>query len=203
MSGFSNGKYDLLVATDIAAHGIDVSEVSHVINFDIPDTVDAYTHRIGRTGRALHTGEAFTLATPDDAAMVHAVERTLKTRIERRALPGFDYGGFSPGEQFLQQTPKQSRPGAGQSNAGGPHSTIPRRNGGRPGTRRPGKWGSGRQSDSRPSHSGPGGSRGRPGNGKKPAGSPGASSPRKPGNAGRSPYPGDRRTAVAPGRASR
>ena len=64
MDGFRDGKYDLLVATDIAAHGIDVLEVSHVMNFDIPNTVDAYTHRIGRTGRALRTGEAFTLATP-------------------------------------------------------------------------------------------------------------------------------------------
>ena len=129
MDGFRQGKYDLLVATDIAAHGIDVSEVSHVINFDIPDTVDAYTHRIGRTGRALHTGEAFTLATPDDAAVVRAVERTLKTRIERRALAGFDYGDFSPEAQFPQQTPKGLRQGQLPTHGGRPDSPAPRRSG--------------------------------------------------------------------------
>jgi len=124
MTGFREGKYDMLVATDIAAHGIDVSEVSHVINFDIPDTVDAYTHRIGRTGRALHTGEAFTLATPNDALTVRAVERTLKTRIERRTLPGFDYGNFSPEKQSSQ--PAQSQPWSGQPqpNGGPPDSAA-------------------------------------------------------------------------------
>jgi len=134
MEGFRAGKYDLLVATDIAAHGIDVSEVSHVINFDIPDTVDAYTHRIGRTGRALHTGEAFTLATPEDASVVRAVERTLKTRIERRALAGFDYGDFSPEAQFPQQTPKGPQQGQSPTNGGRPNSPASRRNG----PRRPG-----------------------------------------------------------------
>ncbi len=61
IDGFRNGRYDILVATDIAARGIDVSQISHVINFDMPDTVDAYTHRIGRTGRAQLSGEAYTL----------------------------------------------------------------------------------------------------------------------------------------------
>ena len=136
MDGFRKGKYDLMVATDIAAHGIDVSEVSHVMNFDIPDTVDAYTHRIGRTGRALHTGEAFTLATPDDHSVVRAVERALKIRIERRALAGFDYGHFSPEEQFPQQTPKQPRQEQQQPNRGRSQSPAARRNvPGRPGNR--------------------------------------------------------------------
>ena len=138
MDGFREGKYDLLVATDIAAHGIDVSEVSHVINFDIPDTVDAYTHRIGRTGRALHTGEAFTLATPDDAPVVRAVERTLNARIERRALASFDYGDFSPEAQFPQQTPKLPQQGQSQPNSGRHNAPPPRRNGPRrPGNRPP------------------------------------------------------------------
>ena len=145
MDGFREGKYDLLVATDIAAHGIDVSEVSHVMNFDMPDTVDAYTHRIGRTGRALHTGEAFTLATPDNDSVVRAVERTLKVRIERRALAGFDYGHFSPEDQFPQQTPKQPRQGQLQPNGRRPGSPAPRRNG--PG--RPGSAGGGRPPQAR------------------------------------------------------
>jgi ATP-dependent RNA helicase RhlE len=96
IDGFRRGKYDILVATDIAARGIDVPEISHVINYDMPDTVDAYTHRIGRTGRAHLTGEAFTLVTFKDEPIVQGVERALGARIERRTVPGFDYGGFTP-----------------------------------------------------------------------------------------------------------
>ncbi len=96
INGFRDGKYDILVATDIAARGIDVAEISHVINFDMPDTVDAYTHRIGRTGRADETGEAYTFTEPDDEAMVRDIEKVLRTPIERRRLPEFNYGGFSP-----------------------------------------------------------------------------------------------------------
>ena len=91
LDGFRDGKFDFLVATDIAARGIDVSQVSHVINFDIPDTPEAYTHRIGRTGRAAKTGDAFTLVTDQDAAMVKLIERRLGRPIERRTLEGFDY----------------------------------------------------------------------------------------------------------------
>jgi ATP-dependent RNA helicase RhlE len=96
IDGFRNGKYDILVATDIAARGIDVAEISHVINFDMPDTVDAYTHRIGRTGRAHKTGEAYTFVEPEQEPMVREIEKALGNRIERRRLPGFDYGGFVP-----------------------------------------------------------------------------------------------------------
>jgi len=100
INGFREGKYDILAATDVAARGIDVSDISHVINFDIPDTVDAYTHRIGRTGRAHHLGEAFSLAGQGDAEMVRDIEKLLGTRIERRRLPDFDYGNFMPEKQF-------------------------------------------------------------------------------------------------------
>ena len=96
INGFRDGKVDILVATDIAARGIDVPEISHVINFDMPDTVDAYTHRIGRTGRAEETGEAFTFTAPEDEAMVRDIERLLGKPIERRRLDGFDYGDFVP-----------------------------------------------------------------------------------------------------------
>ena len=91
ITGFRSGKYDFLVATDIAARGIDISEISHVINFDMPDTVDAYTHRIGRTGRALQSGEAFTFATSEDTPILKQIERSLGDTIERRQLSGFDY----------------------------------------------------------------------------------------------------------------
>jgi ATP-dependent RNA helicase RhlE len=96
MDGFRDGKYDILVATDIAARGIDVADISHVVNFDMPDTVDAYTHRIGRTGRAHQTGEAFTFSVQKDEVLVRAIEKVLGGRIERRRLPGFDYGNFAP-----------------------------------------------------------------------------------------------------------
>ncbi|NIV38399.1 MAG: DEAD/DEAH box helicase [Anaerolineae bacterium] len=91
IDGFRNGRYDILVATDIAARGIDVSEISHVINFDMPDTVDAYTHRIGRTGRAHKRGEAFTFMAQGDEPLVRKIEKVLGKRIERRRLPGFNY----------------------------------------------------------------------------------------------------------------
>jgi ATP-dependent RNA helicase RhlE len=91
IDGFRNGKYDILVATDVASRGIDVSEISHVINFDMPDTVDAYTHRIGRTGRAHQTGEAFTFMDQGDEPLVRQIEKVLGKRIERRQLPGFNY----------------------------------------------------------------------------------------------------------------
>jgi ATP-dependent RNA helicase RhlE len=96
ITGFRNGKFDILVATDIAARGIDVTNVTHVINFDMPDTVDAYTHRIGRTGRAERSGDAYTFVVPDDAAMVRQIERLLKQPLERKRLPGFNYGDFVP-----------------------------------------------------------------------------------------------------------
>ena len=118
MNGFRTGKYDILVATDIAAHGIDVPEISHVINFDMPDTVDAYIHRIGRTGRALQSGEAFTLAVTEDAPMVREVDKALDARTERRRLPHFDYGDFRPESQFPQHSPSHTR------------QTPPSRNGG-------------------------------------------------------------------------
>ncbi|MBN1920134.1 MAG: DEAD/DEAH box helicase [Anaerolineae bacterium] len=90
LDGFRDGKYDILVATDIAARGIDVTDITHVINFDMPDTVDAYTHRIGRTGRVDATGEAFTFIEADDEPLVRQVERVLGKRIERRFLEGLD-----------------------------------------------------------------------------------------------------------------
>ena len=140
MNGFRSGKYDILVATDIAAHGIDVPEVSHVINFDMPDTADAYIHRIGRTGRAHQAGEAFTLAVTGDAPMVREVERVLGAPIERRRLSVFDYGDFMPESQFPQFRPNQVRQPRQRRNGGprrgGPGGQRPPANGnsGRPNT---------------------------------------------------------------------
>jgi ATP-dependent RNA helicase RhlE len=98
LDGFRDGRYQILVATDIAARGIDVSCISHVINYDMPDTTDAYTHRIGRTGRAAKNGDAFTFVTAEDRDMVLSIARVLGENVERRTLAGFDY-----------HTPKPSR----------------------------------------------------------------------------------------------
>jgi superfamily II DNA/RNA helicase len=91
LNGFRSGAYQILVATDIAARGIDVSKVSHVINYDIPNTPEAYIHRIGRTGRAQCSGEAFTLITREDDSMVKAINGVIGTRVEQRRLAGFNY----------------------------------------------------------------------------------------------------------------
>ena len=91
MNGFRTGRFQILVATDIAARGIDVTQISHVINYDMPDTTDAYTHRIGRTGRNAKTGDAFTFITSEDEAMVRSLERVLRAKVQRCTLKGFDY----------------------------------------------------------------------------------------------------------------
>ena len=91
LDGFRDGTFQILVATDIAARGIDVTRISHVINYDIPSTPEAYIHRIGRTGRATHSGEALTLITGDDREMVRAINRIIGSKIEQRTLSAFDY----------------------------------------------------------------------------------------------------------------
>ncbi len=96
LDGFRDGSYQILVATDIAARGIDVSSISHVINYDMPNTAEAYTHRIGRTGRAARTGDALTLVTNEDAAMIRAIERVLGAALKRELLAGFDYNAPAP-----------------------------------------------------------------------------------------------------------
>jgi ATP-dependent RNA helicase RhlE len=111
LDGFRDGSYQILVATDIAARGIDVSSISHVINYDMPDTVDAYTHRIGRTGRAAKTGDAFTFTTREDGEMVRSIERVLGDRVERRTLDGFDYKKPVPGRDTeFARLPRQPQP---------------------------------------------------------------------------------------------
>ena len=96
MRGFRDHDYDVLVATDIAARGIDVQQVSHVVNFDMPGTPDAYTHRIGRTGRAEREGQAYTMVTPEDQPMIRAVEARIGESIPFRSIAGFDAGPAEP-----------------------------------------------------------------------------------------------------------
>ncbi len=91
LDGFRAGRFKIMVATDIAARGIDVLRISHVINYDMPDSMDAFTHRIGRTGRVNKNGDALTFVTSADMDMVDNIEHVLNTSLERRTLRDFDY----------------------------------------------------------------------------------------------------------------
>lgn len=91
LQGFKSGKFEVLVATDIAARGLDIAGVSHVINYDVPENAEDYVHRIGRTGRAQSTGDAFTLVTEDDVRNARSIERFIGAEIERKQIEDFDY----------------------------------------------------------------------------------------------------------------
>ena len=91
LKGFKSGKYDILVATDVAARGIDISGVTHVINYRVPENAEDYVHRIGRTGRAEASGDAFTIMTADELDFAAAVENFIGKPIERKKLDGFNY----------------------------------------------------------------------------------------------------------------
>lgn len=131
LDGFREGSYQVLVATDIAARGIDVLRISHVINYDMPDTINAYTHRIGRTGRAEKTGDAFSFITREDEDVVRGIECVLGEKVERRMMKGFDYKKKAPvrNTEFRcpprepQRSRKQHNPGPSRSNAA---TAIPR-----------------------------------------------------------------------------
>lgn len=113
MDGFKAGKFNILVATDIAARGIDVSGISHVVNYDVPDTVEAYTHRTGRTGRAEKTGEAFTFVTANDGKIIQVVERVLGKKIPQESMPGFEYNATAestPGKRNTTPHGKKRKP---------------------------------------------------------------------------------------------
>jgi ATP-dependent RNA helicase RhlE len=92
LEDFKSGKVRVLVATDIAQRGLDVSGISHVINYDVPQQPEDYVHRIGRTGRAAATGDAFTFMAPDEIAMVRSIERIIGEPIPRISVPGYDFG---------------------------------------------------------------------------------------------------------------
>ncbi|WP_319409953.1 DEAD/DEAH box helicase [uncultured Desulfosarcina sp.] len=116
LNGFRSGEYQILVATDIAARGIDVSNVSHVINYDIPSTPEAYIHRIGRTGRAERSGDAFTLVTKEDTQMVRAINGAIGSSVEQRTLADFNY-----------DAPRVSHGNINQASANRPRPVVQRR----------------------------------------------------------------------------
>jgi ATP-dependent RNA helicase RhlE len=106
LSGFKQGKFKVLVATDIAARGIDVEALSHVVNFDVPHVPEDYIHRVGRTARAEATGDAFTFVSPEEESDLRAIERAIGKRLPRVTVPGFDYR-TRPVERF--EIPIQER----------------------------------------------------------------------------------------------
>jgi len=122
LAGFKSGKYEVMVATDIAARGIDVAGVSHVINYDVPEKPEDYVHRIGRTGRAQAVGDAFTLVTPENADDIRDIQRFIGAKIPELKLEGFPY------RPFVARAPQPAPPRGGHG-------------GGRPGGGRPGGGG--------------------------------------------------------------
>jgi ATP-dependent RNA helicase RhlE len=163
LAGFKSGRYRVLVATDIAARGIDVTALGHVVNFDVPAVADDYVHRAGRTARAEMTGSAFTLVSPEEEGDLRSIEKAIGRRLPRIVVPDFDYTArpaaaleVPHAERIaaIRQRKREDReratinaarraagnraqPGAGQG-AGGPRAVPARRPGLRPAS--PGGW---------------------------------------------------------------
>jgi ATP-dependent RNA helicase RhlE len=146
LEGFKSGQHRVLVATDIVARGIDVEDLSHVINFDVPADPDSYIHRVGRTARAEATGDAFTFVSPDETQDLAAIERAIGRSLPRVTLPGFDYARKTDEklEIPIQQRLAAMRAarGAGRGRGGGGKSGPPKQ-GGKSGPPRSGGQGRG------------------------------------------------------------
>src|SRR5688572_32627123 len=99
LDDFKSGRIRVLVATDIAQRGLDVTGITHVINYDVPQQPEDYVHRIGRTGRAAATGDAFTFMAPDEIAMVRTIERVIGQQIPRISVPGYDFGSVAAADE--------------------------------------------------------------------------------------------------------
>lgn len=119
LKGFKDGSFTVMVATDIAARGLDIAGVSHVINYDVPMTPDAYTHRIGRTGRSEQTGSAFTLVTESDGKQVRDIEKRLGTKINRVRLAGIDLPEPEAANLDRERGPRGGRGSRGPRGGGG------------------------------------------------------------------------------------
>lgn len=127
MDGFRSGEFNILVATDIAARGIDVSDISHVINYDVPDTVEAYTHRAGRTGRAKKSGQALTFAAPENIKIVRMVESSLGIKFSQEKVDGF--------EEVQREMTAPSRPQNPRAKTSQKKGAAPKSSGPAPGSR--------------------------------------------------------------------
>ncbi len=129
LESFRTGDVRVLVATDIAARGVDVKDVSHVINFDVPHEPETYVHRVGRTARAQQRGDAFTLVSPEEEADFARVEKEIGMSIPRARIPSFDYGSARPAPAGPPRPDPRSRfrPGARRSDHRGGRGHGPRR----------------------------------------------------------------------------
>jgi ATP-dependent RNA helicase RhlE len=107
LRGFKSGKFRVLVATDIAARGIDVTALGHVVNFDVPVVPEDYIHRVGRTARAEATGSAFTMVSPEEEGSLRDIEKTISSRLPRVTLPDFDYKASAPPPPPATHRPRQ------------------------------------------------------------------------------------------------
>ncbi len=170
LAGFKSGRYRVLVATDIAARGIDVEGLSHVINFDVPNVPEDYIHRVGRTARAGQTGEALTFVSPDEMGDLRAIERAVAKVLPRRTLEGFNYEA-KPAEKLEiplaerlaamrgQRSEERARARANAERRGPAQparTPAPRTDGGtRPAVARPAAPSGGSQDTRRRSHAGP------------------------------------------------
>src|SRR6185312_10457787 len=126
---FKQGEIQILVASDVAARGLDIVDMSHVFNFDVPYSPEDYVHRIGRTGRAGKTGHSFTLASPHEGGLIEAIEKLIGTSIPRVEIPGIVAPELEAGDG--RRRGRGGRGGRGGSSRGGPErSRGPRREGG-------------------------------------------------------------------------
>jgi len=121
LAGFKSGKYKVLVATDIAARGIDVEELGHVVNFDVPAVPEDYIHRVGRTGRAEATGDAYTFVAPDEEGDLRAIERAVKASLPRVTLPDFDYQSRAAGKLEIPLAQRLAQHRANRRGGAKPH----------------------------------------------------------------------------------
>ena len=140
LADFKNGKIRALVATDIAARGLDIEQLPQVVNVDLPNVPEDYVHRIGRTGRAGATGQAISLVSADEAQQLKDIERLTQQQLERKIVAGFEPGESLPAAGALQppkrKRPKKAKPGGG--NAGGGNAQARNNNGGQQRQARPG-----------------------------------------------------------------
>jgi len=130
MDGFKRGKYQVMVATDIAARGIDVEGISHVINFDVPAYAEDYIHRIGRTGRATATGDAITFVAPDEEQNFRQIEKFIGREFEFETCPNFDWAAPDmprPKPVEKSSSPRRRAPGGRRSRAGLRRRRVPSR----------------------------------------------------------------------------
>jgi ATP-dependent RNA helicase RhlE len=164
LAGFKDGKYRVLVATDIAARGIDVEALGHVVNFDVPVVPEDYIHRVGRTARAELTGEAFTFVSPAEQGDLARIEKAINKRLPRVTVPDFDYDARPKATLEVSRTERiaQIRARKAQERTRANENAARRqRSGGGGGSGGSGGGGGGRSAASRPgsSHAGGGGGR--------------------------------------------